>query len=273
MSAQDGLYTYGLVGTPPHPLDLPGIDQQHPIYPVVARGMCVLVSRIAVNTFQRQVRNLFAARNDEAARCGIERLLRIHENVVDLLRQHGPVVPFQFGTILKDEQAACQMLQDDEEKFKTLLAKFTGKAEWGLKVYVDRQAWTRRLIRCHPQSTPLADAQLSRGMAYLRRKKIEEEATATASAQLAAIGETIFEQLGVFACEARLSRCPQTPDGKELLLSAVYLLADTQAAGFCQQGETLRGMYETRELELAISGPWSPYSFTAHWEQNPRDDL
>jgi hypothetical protein len=273
-SARDGLYAYGLVDTLPHPLDLPGIDRQHPIYSVVARGLCVLVSRIAVNTFQRQVRDLFAARNDESACSGIERLLRIHEDVVDLLRQRGPVVPFKFGTILKDERAACQMVQADEEKFKTLLAKFTGKAEWGLKVYVDRQAWIRHLICCDLESTRPADAQLSRGMAYLRRKKTEEEAKETARAQLAAIGETIFEQLSVYACEVRLNETfSRTPGGKELLLNAVYLLADTHAARFCQQGETLRETYETRGLELAISGPWSPYSFTEHWEQQPRDGL
>jgi len=62
VDAQDGLYAYGLVDTLPHPLTRPGIDQHHPVYAVRAEGMCLLVSRIDIPTFQHQVRALFAAR-------------------------------------------------------------------------------------------------------------------------------------------------------------------------------------------------------------------
>lgn len=266
----DGLYAYGLVDTLPHSLDVPGIDQQHPIYPVVDQGMCVLVSRIDINTFQSQVRELFAALNraDESARSGIARVLRLHEGVVEHLRQQSTVVPFKFGTILKDEGAVSQLLRDCAEQFHRLLCKFAGKAEWGLKVYADRQAMVRHLTGRVLQDQRQDERQApSQGMAYLQRKKIEEEAKETVRAQLATISETIVEQLGAYACETRLNELlPRTLTGQEMLLNAVYLLPDTHAAHFCQQGAALRETYAALGLELDISGPWSPYSFTENWD-------
>lgn len=270
MDAHDGLYAYGLVDTLPHSLDVPGIDQQHPIYPVVDRGMCVLVSRIDLNTFQSQVRDLSAAlnRTDTSAHSDIARILRLHEGVVEHLRQQSTVVPFKFGTIVKDEQAVSQLLHDYEEHFRRLLSRFAGKAEWGLKVYVDRQAMVRDVTHRVLEDQHLDDRQApSRGMAYLQRKKIEEEARETVRAQLATIAETIVEQLGADACEAQLHEpMPRTLVGQEMLLNAVYLLTDTHATHFCQHVAALREMYAAPGLEIDISGPWSPYSFTEHWD-------
>jgi hypothetical protein len=249
---------------------MPGIDQHHPIYAVEAAGMCVLVSRIDVPTFQQRVRDLFAAlhRADESARSGIESILRLHEDVVDLLRQQTTVVPFKFGTILKDEQAACQLLQDYAEQFKKLLYKFTGKAEWGLKVYADRQALTRYLAPPELADQSPADSHLqSRGLAYLRRKKCEEETKEMVSMQLATISETIWQNMGAYAEEARLNETlPRALTGHEMILNAAYLLADTHTVHFCRQGEVLRETYRALGLELEISGPWSPYSFTETWD-------
>jgi hypothetical protein len=270
VDAQDGLYAYGLVDTLPHSLAVPGIDQHHPIYAVRARDMCLLVSKIDVPAFQRQVGDLFAAlhRAEESARSGVESILRLHEAVVDLLRQQTTVVPFKFGTILKDEQAARQLLHDCAEQFTKLLAKFTGKAEWGLKVYADRQTLTRYLASPAQAGHDPADGQVqSRGLAYLHRKKREAQTQELVSAQLAAISEAIWQQMGAYAEEACIHETlPRTLTGHEMILNAAYLLADTHSAHFCQQGEVLKETYQALGLDLEISGPWSAYSFTETWD-------
>jgi len=185
---------------------------------------------------------------------------------VDLLRQQTTVVPFKFGTIFKDEQAACQLLRDCAEPFKKLLVKFTGKAEWGLKVYADRQRLSRDLAPPElADHGPVDGLPPSRGLAYLRRKKLVAETHEMVSAQLASIAETIWQQMGTEAEEARLHEILPGP-GQEMILNAAYLLADTRSAHFCQQGEILRERYRDLGLSLDISGPWSAYSFTETWE-------
>lgn len=266
MDAQDGLYAYGLVETLPYPLTRPGIDQRHPVYAVRAEGMCVLVSRIDIPTFQEQITGLFAAlhKAESAAQHRVASILGLHEAVVDLLRQQTTVVPFKFGTILKDEQAACQLLRDCAEQFQKLLVKFTGRAEWGLKVYADRQRLSRYLAPAQ-QADPCPVP--SRGLAYLQRKKVAAQTHELVSTQLATIAQTIWQQMGAEADEACLHETlPGLHRGQEMILNAAYLLADTRTAHFCQQGEVLRERYRDLGLELDISGPWSAYSFTETWE-------
>src|ERR1700676_5321142 len=171
MIVQHGLYAYGLVGLYPEQLDILGIDKKHKVYPVVGRELCVMVSKIDIDTFQGQVKDLVSAltKTTGTTHSGTEEILQAQEDVVDPLMKGTTVVPFKFGTILKDERAASKMLQDDEEKVKQLLAKFSGRAEWGLKVYADHQEFIKYMIHIEPKFKDLEEKRekLSRGAAYL----------------------------------------------------------------------------------------------------------
>lgn len=268
MIAQHGLYAYGLVGLYPEQLDIVGIDKKHKVYPVVGRELCVMVSTIDIDTFQEQVKDLVSelTKTTDSTHSGAEEILQAHEDVVDTLMKSTTVVPFKFGTILKDEAAAAKMLQDDEGKFKQLLAKFSGRAEWGLKVYADRQEFIKHMLHSKPTCTGLEEKRekLARGAAYLLGKKREEELKDDVVAQLAQVAEVIFQELGKDAYTAKLHKTlPQklTGNKKEMILNTVYLVERENAACFCQQGEELIEQYTAMGLELEVSGPWPPYSF------------
>ena len=260
---QRGLYAYGVMGKCPIPRDILGIDKRNKVYPVNGKDMRVMVSEIDIAAFQKQVKNLFSELTTGQSRT--ETLLQMHEDVVDLLMQDSTVVPFKFGTILKDEKAALKLLQDDEEKFKKLLAKFTGRVEWGLKVYADNQAFINYNAQGEPGLNNQSRAKVSRGTAYLLGKKLEEERKDTAFAQLSAVAETIFQELAKDVYEARLNKTlPQKLTGKkkEMVLNTVYLVEQEKVSNFCQQGKKLMEKYASMGLELEISGPWPPYNFT-----------
>lgn len=260
---QRGLYAYSVMGKYPSPRDMLGIDKRHKVYPVDGKAMRVMVSEIDIDAFQKQVKNLFAELTTGQSRT--ETLLQMHEAVVDLLMQDSTVVPFKFGTILKDEKAALKLLQDDEEKFKKLLAKFSGRVEWGLKVYADNQAFINYSAQGEPGLNNQSHAKVSRGTAYLLGKKLEEERKDTAFAQLSKITETIFQELAQDVCEAKLNKTlPQKLTGKkkEMVLNTVYLIEQEKVPNFCQQGKKLMEKYASMGLELEISGPWPPYNFT-----------
>jgi hypothetical protein len=219
MTASYGLYTYGVVGQSPQPLDILGIDQNK-VYPVAVGDLCVMVSEININTFQHQVENLVSELTQKAdgAKNGIEELLRVHEGVVDMLMEDTTIVPFQFGTILKDEEAATKMLQDDKERFKTLLARFTGRVEWGLKVYADDQEFMKHIMQVESTFRMLGKKRerLSRGAAYLLGKKMEEELKREVVSRLAIVSEALFQELGKEAYESRLNKTlPQKLTGKK----------------------------------------------------------
>jgi Gas vesicle synthesis protein GvpL/GvpF len=267
MTSQYGLYAYGLVGETPEQLALLGIDKKSKVYVVAGRDIRVVVSKIDIDTFQSQIKQSFSDFTITTAHSGTQALLQAHEDVVDALMQNTTVVPFKFGTILKDEEAALQMLRDDEEKFKQLLIKFTGRAEWGLKVYADTQEFTQHIAQTEPEFKDL-EAQrekLSRGAAYLFGRKMEEELKNTVVALLARSTEAIFQELAKDAYEAKLNKTlPQKLTGKkkEMILNTVYLVERAKVARFCRKGKRLRENYASLGLDLEVSGPWPPYSFT-----------
>jgi hypothetical protein len=267
MLPEYGLYAYGIVDKSPEQLDILGIDKENKAYSVGGRDICVVVSTIDVGKFQDQVKKSFSELTKTGDQSGTEALLQAHEDIVHTLMKEATVVPFKFGTILKDEKAALKMLQDDEEKFKQLLSKFTGRVEWGLKIYADTQEFIKHIVQIEPTFKNLEERRekLSRGAAYLIGRKMEEEVKETAIARLAEVTEVLFQELGKDAYEARLNKTlPQKLTGKkkEMILNAVYLIEREQEARFCEQAKRLLEKYETMGLDLEVCGPWPPYSFT-----------
>jgi len=261
-----GLYAYGLIGTRLELHDLWGIDKTRAVYAVERRGLYVVVSEIEIDTFQSQIQILIkAAKNTESTQNQPQALLQAHEDVIDALMGNTTVVPFRFGTILKDEQSAMKMLEDQEEKFKNLLARFAGRVEWGLKVYVDEQEYNKH-IQATPQHKHLEEqrAKLSKGVAYLLAKKLEADLKENTATQLTRITEHIFQELGKDAYEAKLDKTlPRTltHKKKEMLLNSVYLIEKTHIDTFWKTEKSLIEQYEPLGLELEVSGPWPPYSF------------
>ena len=270
MTSQSGLYAYGLVGEMPETLAIAGIDKKQGIYAIEERGMRALVSEIDVDAFQSLVKQAFAEFSGAGgiAQHGTASLLQAHEDVVDAFMQQTTVVPFKFGTLLKDEAAASRMLLDDEERFKQLLARFAGRAEWGLKLYADSGELTQCIACIEPGIADLQEqrAKLAPGAAYLLGKKLEQAVKDAVAVRLASITEAIFQQAGKGASEAKLSQTlPQKLTGKqkEMILNAAYLVEKARATRFRQQIKRLQEQYASMGLELEVSGPWPPYSFTS----------
>jgi len=269
MASSSGLYAYGMVGKSSEPCDILGIDKKGHVYPVQGKDSCVMVSEIDIDTFQDQVKKLVSELTGSTGTTqrGTEEILQAHEDVVDILMKSTTVVPFQFGTILKDEQAALKMLQEYEEKFKNLLSKFVGRAEWGMKVYANQQEFIRYMVQIEPEFKHLEEKRegLSKGAAYLLGKKMEEELKENALTRLVEVSEVIFHKLGKAAYEGKLNKTmPQKLTGKkkEMILNTVYLVEREKAATFCRKGKRLMEHYKVMGLELEVSGPWPPYSFT-----------
>jgi len=264
-----GLYAYGVVGGSLKKLNILGIDKKNKVFFVEGGNLAVLVSKIDVGKFQCQIKEglseLAKAKNSFPRR--VEELLRTHEEVVDAFGKLTAVVPFRFGTILKDEEAAFKMLEDDQKRFRTLLSKFTGKEEWGIKVYADSQKFKNYLVKSAPKLKELAEKKKkqSRGIAYLLGKRMEEDLKDKVAVQLNNIAEIIFREAKKDAFEAKLTKTlPKKLTGKDkgMILNSAYLVEKEKISDFQRQIKRLREKYERVGLDFEVSGPWPAYSFT-----------
>lgn len=264
-----GLYAYGVVAQRLQLPDIVGVDQKNRVYPVTGRGIAVMVSKIDVDQFQEQVKSLFSelTQDEGAMPAGAGKILQVHEAVIETLMQDGTILPLKFGTILKDENAALTMLQEHEGEFKDLLAKLGGKVECGLKAYADRQALMQHMMRDEPALAAQEEKreQLSKGAAYLLRRKNEEELKDQVAARLSQICKVIFYTLGKDSAEAKLNDVlphKMTGKKKEMVLNAVYLVEKEKVPQLYQAVKSLTEEYAGMGIELESSGPWPPYNFT-----------
>ena len=279
MNSHDGLYAYGLVGKLPKQLDILGIDKKNKVYSVSYGDIYVVVSKLDIDIFQKQVRQLTSELTNgiEYVQSGVAEILQAHEDVVHALIQDTTVIPLKFGTILKDETAALKMLQDREEFFKNLLAKLAGKLEWGLKVYSDKQSLMKNIAqsRNNPISQNKERKNTSRGAAYLLGRKAEEEAKDQVTAKLSLITETIFQDLAKCAFDVKINNTLSqrlTKKKKDMILNAVFLVEREKVAHFCQQEKKFMEHYASMGIDLELSGPWPPYNFTeGSYDEEPAE--
>jgi hypothetical protein len=268
VSPTNGLYAYGLVKKSPRQFDIVGIDKKNKVYAVKGRDLCVMVSEINISQFQDQVKNLYAAlaQTPGVVQDQDGEILQAHENVIDAIMQFTTIVPLKFGTILKDEQAALKLLDEQGEDFKHLLSKFQSKVECGLKVYADTRVVMQYIMQRDLERTNSQEQQepLSKGAAYLLARKKEEQLKERVSAELFQVAEQIFDTFRHIAFEMKqnsLLTRKVTGKKKDMILNAVYLVGKEQVISFSEQVKSLTEQYSSLELDLEFSGPWPPYNF------------
>lgn len=264
-----GLYAYGIVGRKPGQLNILGIDKKNGVFFVGRGGLYAVVSKIDIGEFEVQLKKGLSglAASERVNLSNAEETLRGHEEVVETFMKLATIIPLKFGTVLKDRKAALKMLQSYKKRFKSLLAKLIGKEEWGVKVYADDQEFKDHLAQIEPASKDLEEKRekLSKGAAYLLGRKIDEELENKVACRLAEVTKVIFEEVGKGAYEAKLNKVlPKKLTGKkkEMVLNTAYLVEKEKVARFNEQAKRLIEKYKSIGLEIEVSGPWPPYSFT-----------
>jgi hypothetical protein len=176
--------------------------------------------------------------------------------VVRLLAEQGAVAPLRLATICLDEAAVRARLGEWHAELDAALRRVEGRAEWSLKLYVDRAeatARTREPVSREPGA----------GAAYLRRKQTESQRRQESNQQAADAAEQLHALAADHAVASRRLQ-PQDPrltgDTGTMLLNGAYLVPDGDDS-FVRAVEAYTA--EHPELRVVVQGPWPPYSFAS----------
>jgi len=257
LSGEVGVYVYGVVrfGLPlPSCTGLGG----RPVR-LVARGeAALLVSDVDLAL-------LSGVDSEEITTDGrIAALAQTHHDVVAAAFARGPIVPLRFGTVLRDDQAAVRVLADHHEPWVRDLARVTDQAEYTIRLL--RTAKTSKPSAgagaANPPSAPTGD-DTRRGTAYLRARQKEMAQQHRQRADEETVATRIFEALNPLAAE--VARRPPEVTGADVVAEATYLVPSAHQEQFVTTAHDLMHELDPQGMELAISGPWPPYSFvTGH---------
>ena len=189
----------------------------------------------------------------------MEAVLTEHQGVLDRLMRETAIVPFQFGTILKDKEGAVDHLTSSYATYKELLKKFKDREEWGVRVFADVKKPKSSLSQVHP-GTP---EKVRSGTAYLLKRNRKKRRKKLSMRSLPLLSGEILNSLKELAFEYKVTKSTQRfSEAGELLISVFALLLPKSKVRKIQS----KAYLFTKEisgvgLRLISSGPWSAYNF------------
>lgn len=247
-----GVYLYAVTYGGEFPRNLLGVMdgmvRQVPHAGLVAHISDVPLDRFGEEPLRRSLEDL----------TWVEGVARAHHRVVEALAAAGPTAPVRLVTVYTGEEQVRDLLDRRHDAFAEILSHVAGRREWGVKAYLRRETPPPSPV---PAAAPGAGAD-SPGMAYLRRKKENLRGREDLWRAAAERAERLHAELGRVAVASRRHR-PQDPQlsgrSESMLLNGAYLVDPAREEEFAA---VLDG-FRDRFLDVELTGPWAPYSFTS----------
>ncbi len=261
----DGYYVYGIVesknGLPGDGWPQQGIDPAHPVYALPCRAIQAVVSQVSLKEFGEEP--LKANLNNPT---WLESRVRAHQSMLDTVAADRTLIPMKFCTIYRSEGRVQEMLADYYDDFVAALGRLAGRQEWGVKVYLDRDALERRVEETSERVGALKAelAGKASGKAYFAKKKLGETLAAEVEQLSDECAQKSHDRLAGCAEEARVNPLQSkeiTGRKEEMVLNGVYLVDKGRVEAFRAELESLEKDYGHLGLDYELTGPWLPYNF------------
>jgi hypothetical protein len=198
----------------------------------------------------------------------LESAARAHHRVIDTAFRRGDIVPLQFATVYRDDDSVRAMLRDRAADLAQAMARVRGRAEWGVKAYMDPAA---------AGATPGPDGQegggpggagRNPGTAYLLRRKAQQTEREDAYRRAQDRSADVREALEALAVRM-VAHPPQDPRLAEyegwMIRNDSFLVDQDHADEFTSAVRVCAERFPDVDVEL--SGPWPPYSFVGDPEE------
>jgi hypothetical protein len=233
-----------------------------------AAGLTVLVSDVDLAEFGE-----VALRRNLEDLDWLEGVARAHHEVIDAASTMFPVLPTRLATVYSSDESMAAVLDGRHEELLAAMRRVGGRVEWGVKAYAvpeSEQPEARRPAAALAEGGAPADAggrgaggAGGTGLDYLKRRKAQLSARAESQRSAAAGAHAVHGHLTRHAADARLHP-PQSPqlsgDRRPMMLNAAYLVDEDDETRFALEVAAAADAHP--ELDLNLTGPWPPYSFT-----------
>jgi len=208
-----------------------------------------------------------ALRRRLADPAALESCARAHHAVVTAASAAGPVVPLPLATLFADHRRAHAVLTESLPRFRSAVDRVRGRAEWAVKVHLRRDDTPP--ARATPGHGTVPDAVAGSpgaGRAYLSRVRGREQQRVSRRDAAAAAAQRVHEAASAVAAgSVRLRPHGQEITGKDRVqvMNAAYLVDEARGAELAAAVAVVRAEVAGGGIEIEVSGPWVPYSFTA----------
>lgn len=249
------LYVYAIAREPVTP-ECDAIDGTRRFGTASAAGIAAIFTPVSAAEFSQEVIDQRSGDLEWLGSIGYR-----HQEVVSDLMKRTAIVPLRAFTMFSSEEALRSYLYANAEMLAKMLARLDGKQEWTLRIELEPEKWNAALTtRVDSLRDLLAQiASAPPGKAFLLRKKLDDEKKrASHSAEDALVNE--IEQAVV--TRLRSETVAESRQRREGAFPQINVLIDRdEEAKLAELREELMRRYESEGVNLAVSGPWPPYTF------------
>jgi hypothetical protein len=252
------------------PASLKGIDGKSKVTIIPYKNIEAVVSTVNLNEFSSKE---LARRAKEDLKWIIKHANR-HEKVIERVMgikktntAYGlglkAVVPMKFGTIFEKPQNLENVFKKEYQRFKNLLARFDGKQEWSLKVYVKESALRAKLKKEQKVRTQIKQVKnLPRGADYFGELEVNNSLNNLMQKTINQSIKTFFKYFTATSLKSRQNKIlSQDFTGHEepMILNSAYLIDQNKVDNFIKEIKNLEKL--NPEFIFEYTGPWPPYNF------------
>lgn len=184
----------------------------------------------------------------------LSQVARRHDAVVAAVCTTGPTVPLRLATVYFDDERVRTMLHEQAAAFGEALDRIAGRAEWGVRAFSDLGA---------PSNATKHSGKRS-GTEYLMQRRAQVKARKDAESLAAEQADSIYAELARGAAASirqPLSQSTLSPRHGSEILNATFLVDDRRSREFVAVVEAVDARAD--DIDIVLTGPWAPYSFTA----------
>jgi hypothetical protein len=265
---EEALYLYCLTPQTPPAIDHGGLQDTGVASLRLGASLYAVVDRVPTEAWAGP-----AAQDHMASLDWVGPRAVLHEEVIEAVRDAGPVYPAHFGTLYAHADRLRAAVAAHRDALDRFFARVEGTDEWAVKMLLDRDAAAahRADASATDASATDASATAASGTEYLQRRKDAQEARASVDAWVQGRAEALEADLRARA-EAVRTQDPQqsvqAPADAPVVRSwAVLATHDAQAAlQACVQAAN--ETHADAGLHVRLTGPWPPYSFRPRIEDD-----
>jgi hypothetical protein len=191
-------------------------------------------------------------------------LARRHQNIVEQVAQCAPVIPARLCTLFSDVSALERYLERNGKQLHKMLDSLHSLQEWSIKLYCNQDRLRSVLAAADPRAQRLIACATSPGQAFIARKRRDSFVDDLAQVRLESVASEVIQAVKETADEAReRPLMSETFTGRSvpMSLNIAALVSEHRVRRLTESLSALDRSFKPEGFEIAVSGPWPPYSF------------
>jgi hypothetical protein len=174
------------------------------------------------------------------------------------------VIPMRFGMLFENLYGVEDILKKEYRKFKNMLARLSGKQEWGVTVFLNETALKKKLksTRKRVQVQVRYMKNLPRGADYFGELEVDKTLDTLMQKEIDNFTKQVTKSFRLLTAQTHQNKILEkesTGRNEPMVFNTSYLIQAGKSRDFKHSVKKLQKQYP--EFLFECTGPWPPYSF------------